>query len=126
MSKSFLSGGNEQMHHNDKITGELCMPTTKSNAEAIAAHLASAGAIRIRSMMGEYLLYVDEVLVGLINDDQLFVKATPYGEQQLDESYKASPYPGAKPAFKIPASKLSDTAWIIEFVQRSRDELKKK
>jgi TfoX/Sxy family transcriptional regulator of competence genes len=101
------------------------MPTTKPAAEAIAQRLAPAGAIRIRSMMGEYLLYVDEVLVCLINDGQLFVKVTPYGEQQLDDSYKASPYPGAKPAFKIPAAKLDDAGWLIPFIQHSKEQLQK-
>ena len=101
------------------------MPTTKPVAEALASRLAPAGTIRIRSMMGEYLLYVDEVLVCLINDGQLFVKVTPYGEQHLDDSYKASPYPGAKPAFKIPAEKLDDAAWLIDFIQHSKEQLKK-
>jgi TfoX/Sxy family transcriptional regulator of competence genes len=102
------------------------MPTPKPVAEAIAARLTPAGTIRIRSMMGEYLLYVDEVLVGLINDGQLFVKVTPYGETQLDDTYKASPYPGAKPAFKIPAEKLADITWLVDFVQRSKAQLQKK
>jgi TfoX/Sxy family transcriptional regulator of competence genes len=102
------------------------MPTTKPQAEALAERLAVAGTVRIRNMMGEYLLYVDDVLVCLINDGQLFVKVTPYGEQHLDDSYKAPPYPGAKPAFKIPASKLDDAEWLTNFIRQSQAQLKKK
>lgn len=73
--------------------------------------------------MGEYLVYLDDVLIGQITDGRLFMKVTPYGEQQLDDSHKASPYPGAKAAFHIPAAKLTDTAWLVEFAQQTKRHL---
>jgi DNA transformation protein len=101
------------------------MATSKATAEYFVEQLSEAGEIRIRSMMGEYLLYVDDILVGQINNENLFIKVTSFGESQLADDYKTAPYPGAKPAFKIPADKVNDIAWLNNFVKTSQAELRK-
>lgn len=101
------------------------MASKKETVEFIVGQLQGVGDIRTRSMMGEYLLYVDEILVGQINNDKLFIKVTEYGDSVLGESTKASPYPGAKPSFEIPHDKLQDSAWLVDFVHHSKSQLAK-
>jgi len=74
-------------------------------------------------MFGEYGLYLDEKLVGLICDDRLFLKKTSYGDSALGEGYDAPPYPGAKPSLLIPEDKVEDSGWLCEVVRRSAEEL---
>lgn len=101
------------------------MATAKAVLEGIVSKLSETGDVRTRSMMGEYLLYVDETLVGQVNDNELYLKITSYGEGQLAEKYKVSPYPGARLAFKIPLGKMNDVGWLTEFVQKTRSALVK-
>lgn len=50
-----------------------------------------------RKMMGEYLFYLEDKVVALVCDDQLFLKPTPGAQSALPDSPSAPPYPGAKP-----------------------------
>ena len=72
------------------------MVSTKEYRDYILEQLLAAGFsdVRCRPMMGEYLLYVDGVLVGGIYDDRLLLKKVEGNEEfQMEE---AEPYPGAK------------------------------
>ena len=44
-------------------------------------------------MFGEYALYIDEKVVALICDNQVFVKPTAAGLEVLGEVIEAPPYP---------------------------------
>ncbi|MFG1798006.1 TfoX/Sxy family protein [Nocardia sp. NPDC049149] len=79
--------------------------------------------VRARAMFGEYGLYCDDKLVALIADDQLLVKPSAAAADYAEESWLVPPYPGAKPYFRIPESKLAESAWLREFVQRTADVL---
>jgi TfoX/Sxy family transcriptional regulator of competence genes len=52
-------------------------------------------------MFGEYALYIDEKVVALICDNQVFVKPTAAGLELLGEAIEAPPYPGAKPHYQV-------------------------
>jgi TfoX/Sxy family transcriptional regulator of competence genes len=54
-----------------------------------------------RKMFGEYALYIDEKVVALICDNQVFVKPTAAGQELLGEVVEAPPYPGAKPHYQV-------------------------
>ena len=75
------------------------MATDKQTADAILAKIAAVADARMRPMFGGYVIYVDEKVIGQFDDNQLFIKTTPFGEQHAPELERASPYPGAKPAF---------------------------
>jgi TfoX/Sxy family transcriptional regulator of competence genes len=90
--------------------------TPKETAERILAQIQQVTEARIRSMMGEYLVYVDDKVVGQINHSQLFIKATPFGESFARGLTKESPYDGAKPAFIVPEDKIAGTDWLKEFL----------
>jgi TfoX/Sxy family transcriptional regulator of competence genes len=99
--------------------------TSKETVERIAALLGKAGTVRTRSMMDGYLVYLDETLIGQINNDVLHIKITPSGEKYATHFTQVEPYPGAKLAFQIPEKLLEEADWFVEFLVATRDQLKK-
>ncbi len=100
------------------------MPTDKQAAEAILAQIAAVADARMRPMFGGYVIYVEEKVIGQFDDNQLFVKTTLFGEQYAPELERASPYPGAKPAFVVPVERLEDADWLQEFIVGTRRQIK--
>jgi TfoX/Sxy family transcriptional regulator of competence genes len=99
------------------------MRTPKEKAESLLAHIQQVANARMRPMMGEYILYVDDKVIGQINHSQLFVKVTPFGEEFAKSLAKESPYAGAKPAFVVPQDKIDDLAWLQSFIAGTVKEL---
>lgn len=99
--------------------------TSKETVQQIADLLAKTDTIRTRNMMGGYLVYLDEVLIGQINNNQLHIKITPHGEKYADHLEKVAPYFGAKLAFRVPVYVLAEADWLIDFITGTRDQLKK-
>lgn len=81
-----------------------------------------AGQVTTRKMFGEYALYLDGVLVGLICDNRFFVKQTGAGRTILGTPGEAAPYPGARPAFVI-EHELDDPELMAQIIRATRDEL---
>lgn len=100
------------------------MRTPKEKAESLLAHIQQIADARIRPMMGEYILYVDDKVVGQINHSQLFVKVTPFGEDFAKDLPKEAPYDGAKPAFVVPQDKIDDLSWLKSFLAGTVKDLK--
>ena len=64
-------------------------------------------ALSHRKMFGEYALYMQGKVVGLVCDNLLFVKPTLQGKAVLGATTERPPYPGAKPHFQV-AEELED------------------
>ena len=62
---------------------------------------SGAGDITVKKMMGDYCIYCDGVLFGLVCDNNLFIKPTYPGAAALKELVMRPPYPGAKDHFYI-------------------------
>ena len=62
---------------------------------------SGAGEIAVKKMMGDYCVYCDGVLFGLICDNNFYVKVTEPGRAVLKEVILRSPYEGAKDYFYI-------------------------
>lgn len=99
------------------------MRTPKEKAESLLAHIQQIADARIRPMMGEYILYVDDKVVGQINHSELFIKVTPFGEAFAPGLAKESPYDGAKPAFVVPQHKIDNLDWMKDFLAGTVKEL---
>lgn len=99
------------------------MRTPKQTAETLLASIQQVAEARIRPMMGEYILYVDDKVIGQINHSQLFIKVTSFGETFAEELEKESPYEGAKPAFVVPQNKIDDLSWLQTFIAGTVKEL---
>jgi TfoX/Sxy family transcriptional regulator of competence genes len=75
-----------------------------------------------KKMFGEYGLYFETKLFGLVCDNKLFIKPTQSGRTFIKDIVEVSPYPGAKPSFLID-EKLDDREWLKELVKITVDEL---
>lgn len=93
------------------------MSTQQSTIDFLTDQLSSLPAIRFRKMFGEYALYCDEKVVGLVCDDELFIKITELGKQFVGVDFaEGIPYPGAKPYIQI-GDKLDDKDWLCELIK---------
>jgi len=92
------------------------MATDVGYANYVVDQLRAAGGITVRKMFGEYGLYRHGKIVGLICDNQLFIKPTPAGEAVLGTPSYGEPYPGAKPFFNA-SDLLDDPAWLVQLVE---------
>jgi TfoX/Sxy family transcriptional regulator of competence genes len=75
-----------------------------------------------KKMFGEFSLYFDNKLFGLVCDNKLFIKPTQSGREYISEVVEASPYPGAKPCFLV-EEKLDDREWLGKLVKITVNEL---
>ena len=76
--------------------------------------------ITYKKMMGEYLLYYNDVLFGGIYDDRLLVKKTVTNDSyNMEESI---PYPGAKPMYLV--SDMDNSDLLKEIVINTVEDLK--
>ena len=99
------------------------MKTSKETAERILSLIQKVADARIRPMMGEYLVYVNDKVAGQINHNDLFIKITAFGESFASDLKRDSPYDGAKPAFIVPQEKITDEAWLREFIAGTAEQL---
>ena len=74
--------------------------TDKAFAESLVEGLWE---VRLRPMMGEYVLYCREKVVGDICDNALFIKITPTSKKYLEPlgTPIQPPYEGAKPYYRV-------------------------
>ncbi len=72
------------------------MATSKEYHDYVVDKLSAAGNIRTRKMMGEYLVYYNEKLIGNICDNTLYVKKTDSSGSLLADYELDYPYEGSK------------------------------
>ena len=77
------------------------MASTKEFAAYVTEQLSLLDGIRTRPMMGEYVLYYREKVIGGLYDDRLMVKGTPCAKALLPAAAIEPPYPGAKPMIAV-------------------------
>jgi len=100
------------------------MPTDKSTIEFLLDQLGPLPDVRTRQMFGGYTLYHQEKVVGLVCDDQLYVKITPAGRAFVGDRYEeGAAYPGAKPSMLIGADELEDDALLCELIRITAESL---
>ena len=95
------------------------MASTKEYLHYILEQLRLLDNITYRSMMGEYLLYYNNILIGGIYDDRLLVKKVETNAKfKMEESI---PYKGAKPQYLV--SDLDDINLLKEIIVATYDGL---
>lgn len=77
------------------------MASSLDFVEYVCEQIGGAGAVTYRKMFGEYGIYCDGKVIGVICDNQFFVKVTEAGAEILPDCPQAAPYTGAKPHFLI-------------------------
>jgi TfoX/Sxy family transcriptional regulator of competence genes len=98
------------------------MATDKKFVNFIIDQIDNAGEITAKSMFGEYGIFSDKKIFGLICDNKLFIKPTKAGREFITELVEAPPYPGAKLSFLI-EDKIHDRDWLSHLVRISLAEL---
>lgn len=92
------------------------MSTLQSTIDYILDQ-ADAANVSARKMFGEYTLYANGKVIGLVCDDTLFIKITAQGKDYVGDHYcEGEPYQGAKPAMVIDAVLIEDRDWLSELV----------
>lgn len=98
------------------------MASKKEFVQFAVDQIKKAGVITSKSMFGEYGLYANGKLFGLVCDNKLFIKPTSAGREFIHDVVKAPPYPGAKPSFLID-DKIEDSEWLSQLVKTTVKEL---
>lgn len=88
------------------------MATSKEYRDFVLEQLNLLEGITCRTMMGEYLLYLNGILFGGIYDERVLVKITATNQSfHLDEQI---PYAGAKPMYFV--SEIDNKELLKEIV----------
>lgn len=99
------------------------MSSKQKNVDFLVEQMSGAGTVSSRKMFGEYAVYCDGKVIGLICDDQLFIKPTEKGKAFMNICEEKPPYPGAKPYFLIPDERWDDNEWLSELAHITALEL---
>lgn len=91
------------------------MASNKDFVQYIAEQCADAGEILTKKMFGDYGIYCDGKIFGLICDDCFYVKPTEAGREVLREVVMRSPYEGAKDYFMV--ADVDDRAYLSHLVR---------
>jgi TfoX/Sxy family transcriptional regulator of competence genes len=98
------------------------MASKQTFVDFVLEQIQNVGPISAKKMFGEYGLYCDSILFGLICDNHLFIKPTTNGREFIGNPTELPPYEGAKPSFLID-DKLEDSQWLSSLVRITVDNL---
>jgi TfoX/Sxy family transcriptional regulator of competence genes len=98
------------------------MASDQNFVDFVMEQIKNAGEITAKKMFGEYGIYADGKLFGLICDNKLFIKPTISGREFIGDVVEAPPYEGAKPSFLI-EEKIEDSSWLSKLIRISLKEL---
>ena len=96
------------------------MATGRQFLEYVSAQLDGLD-VRFRPMMGEYVLYYRDRVIGGLYDDALAVKDVPAARARMPETAPEPPYPGAKGMLFV--DRLDDRAFLAELFEAMWPEL---
>ncbi|HCC84299.1 MAG TPA: competence protein TfoX [Candidatus Pacebacteria bacterium] len=102
------------------------MATKKATIDFLLDQLNHHAGVTARAMFGEYALYCQGKVVALVCDDELFLKPTQAGREQLSqlgEVIEKPPYPGAKPYFWISGDDWDDEKKLSQLILVTAQEL---
>ena len=77
------------------------MASNPDLVQYIVDQCSGAGEVKARKMFGDYGIYCNGKIFGLISDNGLYIKPTDTGRRLLRTEVLRPPYPGAKPYFYI-------------------------
>ena len=97
------------------------MASNTDFVQYIIDQCSGAGEIAVKKMMGDYCIYCNDVLFGLICDNNLYIKVTDAGEAVLDEIDLRPPYPSARDHFYI--SNVDDRDYLEDIIRATLPEL---
>lgn len=97
------------------------MASTKDYLYYVLEQLRDLNNISYKPMMGEYLIYLDGVLIGGVYDDRLLLKRVDGNNKYNME--EAIPYDGAKPMYLV--AEIDNKLLLEEIILSTYNSLKK-
>jgi TfoX/Sxy family transcriptional regulator of competence genes len=97
------------------------MASDKEFIAFVCEQLRGAGEITSRRMFGEAAVYFQNKVVGLVCDNQLFVKPTEAGRTKIGVPLEAPPFPGANNWFLL--ADLDDPEFLADLIRITADAL---
>ncbi len=99
------------------------MASNTDFVQYIADQCSGAGEIVTKKMFGDYGIYCDGIIFGLICDDRFFLKPTDAVRSKLHVLDMRPPYDGAKDYFYI--ADVDDREYLSELVRETCKALPK-
>jgi DNA transformation protein len=99
------------------------MSTSQSTIDFLLDQLSGCGPITARKMFGEYCLYFAGKPIGLVCDNQLFLKPTAAVRALMREPLDGVPYPKARPHLLVSADLWDDRQSLCQWVTATYDAL---
>ncbi len=97
------------------------MPTSKSYLEFILEQLSGLQEINYRQMMGEYIIYYRDKIIGGIYDNRFLVKPVKSACEKMPEAPMQKPYEGAKEMLMV--DNVDNRDFLTELILAMYDEL---
>ena len=97
------------------------MASSKAYLDFILEQLSDLDGISHRAMMGEYILYFRDKVIGGVYDDRLLVKPVPAAVSLLPAASRELPYEGAKEMLLV--DHVDDREFLCRLFLAMYDEL---
>ncbi len=98
------------------------MASDRDFVEYVCGQIGLGREVTHKKMFGEYALYLNAKVVAFVCDNQLYVKPTAEGRSVLRALAEHSPFPGAKPHFRIDAE-LEDRELLQRLLRATAEAL---
>ena len=98
------------------------MASSKEYLAYVLEQLDGVAGLRYRPMMGEYLIYCRDRLVGGVYDDRFLVKPTKSALLLLPDAPREEPYPGGKPMLLV--TEMENKSLLQELLEAIATEVK--
>jgi len=100
------------------------MTSSQSTIDYILDQLNSLGNVSARKMFGDYALYCGGKVVGLVCENNLFIKITEAGRKFVGKNYhEGFAYKGAKVSMRIDRDKIEDDEWLCKLVSITAENI---
>lgn len=99
------------------------MPSSKQYLEFVMEQLSDLDDVSYRSMMGEYIIYYRQKIVGGIYDDRFLVKPVKAAMSMMPNAKMELPYEGAREMILV--EDVEDRAFLRDLFEAMYDELPK-
>lgn len=97
------------------------MASSKEFLSFILERLSELPEVSFRPMMGEYVLYYRDKVIGGVYDDRFLVKPVPAAVSLMPDAPFGLPYEGGKPMLMV--NDVKDRDFLKKLVEATYDDL---
>lgn len=99
------------------------MSSSREYLDFILEQLSGLEDIRYKQMMGEYIIYYKDKIIGGIYDDRFLIKITETSQTLMPQAQRELPYQGAKEM--LLADAVDDREFLVKLINEMYSELPK-